>query len=100
MSNRYRIAVIPGDGIGREITPVALAVARAALQPEGATLETSEWQDSQIISPPVFTEAAAGLGGAGLAYLDNPPEPAHASVFSHPWLLVVRTAIPSKWVTK
>ncbi len=43
MSNNYRIAVVPGDGIGREITPVALAVACAALQATGATLETTEF---------------------------------------------------------
>jgi tartrate dehydrogenase/decarboxylase/D-malate dehydrogenase len=43
MSNTYRIAVVPGDGIGQEITPVAVSVARAALDPSGATLETTEF---------------------------------------------------------
>ncbi|MHB1929189.1 MAG: isocitrate/isopropylmalate family dehydrogenase, partial [Acidimicrobiales bacterium] len=35
----HRIAVIPGDGIGTEVVPVALAVARAA----GAELDTVEY---------------------------------------------------------
>ena len=43
MPETYNIAVVPGDGIGREITPVALDVARAALRPSGATIETTEF---------------------------------------------------------
>jgi hypothetical protein len=43
MLNTYKIAVVPGDGIGREITPVALSVARAAMEPSGAALEATEF---------------------------------------------------------
>ncbi len=38
MSN-FSIAVIPGDGIGREVTPVALAIAQKAAAKYGDTLE-------------------------------------------------------------
>ena len=43
MSNSYKIAVVPGDGIGREITPITLDVVRAALEPSGSTIETTEF---------------------------------------------------------
>ncbi len=35
MTNEFRIAVMPGDGIGQEVTPAALAVADAALAKTG-----------------------------------------------------------------
>ncbi len=35
MTNEFRIAVMPGDGIGQEVTPAALAVADAALARTG-----------------------------------------------------------------
>ena len=43
MSSTYRIAVVPGDGIGREITPVAIDVVRATLASSGVTIETTEF---------------------------------------------------------
>ena len=43
MGGRYRIAVIPGDGVGREVTEAGLAAARAAAAPDGAVLETTEY---------------------------------------------------------
>jgi len=43
MSHSYRIAVVPGDGIGNEIVPVALDVLHAAIAPMGNRLETSEF---------------------------------------------------------
>jgi tartrate dehydrogenase/decarboxylase/D-malate dehydrogenase len=39
---RHRIAVIPGDGIGREVTPAALEVLEAAGRAHGFALETTE----------------------------------------------------------
>jgi len=39
----YKIAVIPGDGIGPEVTIEALKVAEAAAQAEGAKFETVEY---------------------------------------------------------
>ncbi len=39
----YRIAVIAGDGIGREVVPVGLAVARRALEVTGTgTIATTD----------------------------------------------------------
>jgi len=43
MSNAYRIAVVPGDGIGPEIVPVALEVLEKALVKEGSRLELTEF---------------------------------------------------------
>ena len=45
MSQRYRIAVIPGDGIGKEVMPEALRVLDAASRRFGFTLELRpiEW---------------------------------------------------------
>ena len=39
----YRIAVVPGDGIGREVTPAALEVLEAAGQRYGFRLEPTEY---------------------------------------------------------
>lgn len=38
-----RIAVIPGDGIGREVVPVALDLVRRALGPAGPALDSTEF---------------------------------------------------------
>ena len=43
MGGRYRIAVIPGDGVGREVAEAGLAVAQAAASPDGVVLETVEY---------------------------------------------------------
>ncbi|HYW79164.1 MAG TPA: isocitrate/isopropylmalate family dehydrogenase [Thermoguttaceae bacterium] len=43
MSKSYKIAVVAGDGIGQEITPITLDVVRAALKPSAATIETTEF---------------------------------------------------------
>ena len=40
---QYRIAVIPGDGIGREVTPAALEVLEAAGRAHGFGLELTEF---------------------------------------------------------
>lgn len=40
---RYRIAVIPGDGVGKEVTPAALAVLRSASESLGFTLESEQF---------------------------------------------------------
>jgi tartrate dehydrogenase/decarboxylase/D-malate dehydrogenase len=41
MSKHYRIAVIPGDGIGKEVMPEGLRVAQAAARRFGFTLQTT-----------------------------------------------------------
>lgn len=43
MAKTYKIAAVPGDGIGREIVPVALEVLNASLAPQEVTLETTEF---------------------------------------------------------
>ena len=40
---RHRIAVVPGDGIGREVTPAALEVLEAAGRTHGFGLDVSEY---------------------------------------------------------
>ena len=42
-STTHRIAVVAGDGIGREVTPPALAAAAAAVRPQGVALELVEF---------------------------------------------------------
>ncbi|WP_460167067.1 isocitrate/isopropylmalate dehydrogenase family protein [Thermostilla marina] len=43
MSKTYRIAVVPGDGIGHEIVPAALEVMHAAIEPTGNGLEATSF---------------------------------------------------------
>ena len=43
MSKTYQIAVIPGDGIGKEVMPEGLRSLRAAAQRFGITIETTEF---------------------------------------------------------
>ncbi|MEU4249094.1 isocitrate/isopropylmalate family dehydrogenase [Amycolatopsis sp. NPDC026612] len=43
MSQRYRIAVIPGDGIGREVVPEGLRCLHAAAEAHGFELEVAEF---------------------------------------------------------
>src|SRR5205823_7911006 len=38
----YKIAVVPGDGIGKEVVPIGLAAARRALEVTGSPLATTE----------------------------------------------------------
>jgi len=40
---RYRLAVVPGDGIGREVIPAGLAVLEAATRAAGIRLDTIEF---------------------------------------------------------
>ena len=42
-ARRHRVAVIPGDGIGREVIPAALAVLGTACKSAGVQLETTEF---------------------------------------------------------
>ena len=43
MGGLYRIAVIPGDGVGREVVEAGLAAAHAAAAPDGVFLATVEY---------------------------------------------------------
>ncbi|WP_460505130.1 tartrate dehydrogenase [Hydrogenophaga soli] len=44
MSKPYRIALIPGDGIGKEVAPEGMRVVQAAAQRFGLTLEVTEFE--------------------------------------------------------
>ena len=44
MERHYRVAVIPGDGIGKEVVPAGIEVLEAAAKRYGFTLE-QEWHD-------------------------------------------------------
>ncbi|MFE6488269.1 isocitrate/isopropylmalate family dehydrogenase, partial [Streptomyces sp. NPDC057757] len=43
MPQRYRIAAVPGDGIGKEVVPEGLRCLRAAADAHGFTLEVDEF---------------------------------------------------------
>ena len=43
VDHRHRVAVVPGDGIGREVIPAGLAVLEAAAGASGIRLETTEF---------------------------------------------------------
>ncbi|MEV4578033.1 tartrate dehydrogenase [Nonomuraea jabiensis] len=69
MSHRYRIAVIPGDGIGREVVPEGLRCLRAAAEIHGFELETVEfgfacagyWVRHGEMLPPDWREVLGGF---------------------------------------
>lgn len=42
-ANAVRIAVIPGDGIGQEVVPIAMECVAAALAPDGVRLVADEY---------------------------------------------------------
>ena len=43
MAQTYKLAVIPGDGIGIEVTSEALKVLNAAVASDGVTFEQTEY---------------------------------------------------------
>jgi tartrate dehydrogenase/decarboxylase/D-malate dehydrogenase len=69
VQHRYRIAVIPGDGIGREVVPEGLRCLRAAADVHGFELETTEfgfasagyWLEHGEMLPPDWREVLAGF---------------------------------------
>ena len=76
MSNRYRIAVIPGDGIGTEVMPEGVRAIQAAAQAYDFELELTEfdfssaayWQQQLPELPPEVVPRKPGAGRAeGLA---------------------------------
>ena len=48
MSKTYRVAVVPGDGIGKEIAPAAQKVLEVVLTLSGGRLETTEFSFIRI----------------------------------------------------
>src|SRR5918998_1025431 len=85
---QYRIAVIPGDGIGREVTPAALEVLEAAGRAHGFALELTEypWGCDYFVENgrmmPV--DAIDGLRGSDAIFLGavgRPDVPDHISLW-------------------
>jgi tartrate dehydrogenase/decarboxylase/D-malate dehydrogenase len=83
MSTSYRIAVVPGDGIGQEIIPVTLEVLHAAVEPTGCRIETTEfpygaghYQAHREFMPPDALETLGSFdailfGAVGLPAVDD-----------------------------
>jgi tartrate dehydrogenase/decarboxylase/D-malate dehydrogenase len=69
VQHRYRIAVIPGDGIGPEVVPEGLRCLRAAADVHGFELETTEfgfasagyWLEHGEMLPPDWRDVLAGF---------------------------------------
>lgn len=75
----YKIAWLPGDGIGREVTEAALRVMRAALEPHGAVLTVDEYPaggaaiDAEGVPLPETTrEAVVAADGVLLGAVGGP----------------------------
>ena len=65
MERTYRIAVIPGDGIGKEVVPPALEVLDAAATRFGFTLKPTHYD----WSCEVYTRTGAMMPADGLDQL-------------------------------
>jgi tartrate dehydrogenase/decarboxylase/D-malate dehydrogenase len=87
-SSLLRIAVIPGDGIGREVIPAAIEVIERAVAPQGPTLEFVEFpwscdfyrRTGRMMDPDGLEE----LGGFDAIYLGavgDPAVPDHVSIW-------------------
>ncbi len=83
-----KIAAIPGDGIGREVTPPALAVARAAAGATGVTLEVQEFpwscahyrRTGRMVDPDAL-DRLAGFDAIYLGAVGDPGVPDHVSLW-------------------
>jgi tartrate dehydrogenase/decarboxylase / D-malate dehydrogenase len=85
---RYRLAVIPGDGIGQEVTPAALAVVEAVCRHAGITLDTVHhpWgcEYYRETGRMMATDGLDQLRGADAIFLGaigHPSVPDHVSVW-------------------
>jgi tartrate dehydrogenase/decarboxylase / D-malate dehydrogenase len=84
----YDIAVIPGDGIGREVTPAALEVLEAAGRAHGFTLNTTEhpwgcdyFVDTGRMMPVDALETLAKADAIFLGAVGRPDVPDHVSLW-------------------
>jgi len=83
-----KVAAIPGDGIGREVTPPALAVARAAVAATGAVLEVQEFpwscahyrRTGRMVDPDALDRLAA-FDAIYLGAVGDPGVPDHVSLW-------------------
>jgi tartrate dehydrogenase/decarboxylase / D-malate dehydrogenase len=85
---RHRIAVIPGDGIGREVTPAALEVLAAAGRAHGFELETTEhpWGCDYFVEhdrmmPPDAIDVLRDTDAIFLGAVGRPDVPDHISLW-------------------
>jgi tartrate dehydrogenase/decarboxylase/D-malate dehydrogenase len=85
---RHRIAVIPGDGIGREVTPAALEVLEAAGRAHGFALETTEYPwgcdyfvDAGRMMPDDGIDILRGTDAIFLGAVGRPDVPDHISLW-------------------
>ncbi|MBV8553112.1 MAG: tartrate dehydrogenase [Acidobacteriaceae bacterium] len=86
MSN-FSIAMIPGDGVGREVTPVAFEIARSAAADHGDTLEPTcyEWGSDYylqhgIMMPPDGVEQLKKHDAILLGAVGHPKVPDHITL--------------------
>lgn len=85
---RYRIAVISGDGIGREVTPAALGVLTVVARRAGLTLETVEhpwgcdyYRETGRMMAPDALERLREADAIYLGAIGHPLVPDHVSVW-------------------
>ncbi|MGW4591109.1 tartrate dehydrogenase [Amycolatopsis thermoflava] len=90
MSHRYRIAVIPGDGIGREVVPEGLRCLRAAARGHGFELDVTEfdfasadyWVRHGEMLPPDWREVLGGFDAIFFGAVGRPDVvPDHVSLW-------------------
>jgi tartrate dehydrogenase/decarboxylase/D-malate dehydrogenase len=84
----YEIAVIPGDGIGLEVTPAALQVLHAAAQKHGFELTTTEYPwgcdyfvEQGRMMPPDGLEQLGASDAILLGAVGRPDVPDHISLW-------------------
>jgi tartrate dehydrogenase/decarboxylase/D-malate dehydrogenase len=85
---RYRIASIPGDGIGLEVTPAALEVLAAAGARHGFELDVTEhpwgcdhYAETGRMAPPDYLETLADTDAIFLGAVGRPDVPDHVSLW-------------------
>ena len=89
---RHRIAVVPGDGIGREVTPAALEVLNTAGRAHGFELEPTEYPwgcdhyaETGAMAPPDFLDGLGEADAILLGAVGHPDVPDHVSL----WRLLI-----------
>jgi tartrate dehydrogenase/decarboxylase / D-malate dehydrogenase len=85
---RYAVAVIPGDGIGREVTPAALEVLEAAGRAHGFGLELTEYPwgcdffvETGRMIPADALDTLRGSDAIFLGAVGRPDVPDHVSLW-------------------
>jgi tartrate dehydrogenase/decarboxylase/D-malate dehydrogenase len=85
---RHRVAVVPGDGIGREVTPAALEVLEAAGRAHGFALDLTEhpwgcdfFVETGRMMPPDGLETLRAADAIVLGAVGRPDVPDHISLW-------------------